>query len=70
MTRLDAMRALLALPCDGYLRSHNVVQAADGDKLRITRVKLRTKSTRKPRRKKAKSSRLAFVRAVHIGKGA
>lgn len=69
MTRLNAMRALLALPTtDGYTRSHEVVHTADADKLRITAVKIGTK--RKPRRKAKKASRISWLRGVHTQKGA
>jgi hypothetical protein len=73
VTRLDAMRALLALPiADDHQRVSRAIkgyEAADREALRIAAVTIKTK--RKPRKQNAaKASRLAFVQAVHLGKGA
>jgi hypothetical protein len=67
MTRLNAMRALLAIAtADDHQRVSRVIEGyetADAEKLAI-----KVKPKRKPR--KTASSRVAFVRAVYLGKGA
>lgn len=66
MTRLNAMRALLALPAqDNHRRAFTAIDGCET----ADRAKLAIKVKRKPR-KKSTSSRMAFVRAVHYGKGA
>jgi hypothetical protein len=66
MTRLNAMRALMALHgADDHLRVSRAIEgyeSADAEKLAI-------EPKRKPRKQVAKS-RTAFVRAVYLGKGA
>jgi hypothetical protein len=69
MTRLDAMRALLELPAiDTLTRTSNAIYSTpDAEKLRIEVVRIKAK----PRRRKAKSSRISWLRGVHNGqKGA
>jgi hypothetical protein len=67
MTRLDAMRALLALPiADDHQRVSRAIkgyESADAEK-----VAIRVMSKRK--RKTVKSSRIGWLKGVHERKGA
>lgn len=68
MTRLNAMRALLALPeTDGYHRQRGLKTALPADQraLQIPNPRIAAQSP-----KTARPSRMAFVHAVHLGKGA
>jgi hypothetical protein len=68
MTRLDAMRALLALPeTDGYQRQRGVKTLLPADRKALQMSNPRAEA-QKP--KTARPSRMAFVHAVHLGKGA
>jgi hypothetical protein len=68
MTRLDAMKALLACPAQDNHRRAVVVKFAHADrlKLHIESVKVR----RKARRKRATSSRIGWLKGVHERQGA
>lgn len=71
MTRLDAMRSLLQQPIeDGYVRSHDIVLAADPQKLRIKAVTIKPKRKRKARKVAKPASRLSWLRGVHERPGA
>lgn len=64
MTRLDVMRALLAIPeKDGYhrQRGQKTPLAADRDVLRLSNPRAEAQQA------KSKPSRMAFVHAVHLG---
>jgi hypothetical protein len=67
MTRLNAMRALLALPDrDGYQRQRGLKTPPPADRKALhsnPRAEAQQPKTARP-------SRMAFVHAVHLGKGA
>lgn len=71
MTRLDAMRALLAIQfADDHQRVSRAIEGyetADAEKVRIEAVRIKTK--RRTRKKSAKASRIGWLKGVH-GKGA
>jgi hypothetical protein len=66
MTRLDTMRALLALPeVDGYHRQRGVKTplAARPDVLRLSNPRVEAQQVKSMPR-----TRMAFVHGVHLGK--
>ena len=66
MTRLNAMRALLALPeKDGYQRHRGLKTPLPADHKALQMPNPRAEAERS---KTAKPSRMAFVHGVHFGK--